>query len=709
MTLRLTVPTATPAFYAPPTPPARLNATATLTTTEDDGFDLEDDEQVVLKWTFAIRQGTTTVRTLSGQSVVLRTRNRTVTVPLATDFNGRNTAGALLANGSYGIVLTVQAVLREDGEDEVLRTVTSGAGSVVLDRTVPTISASVTPQANAEGWHNRVVTVTFTCADTGSGIATCPAAQTLSTEGLNQVVTGTAIDRAGNSASTSVTLNLDTTPPTLQAVLTPTANAAGWHKTPVVVSFTAADSLSGVKTSTPQSTVETEGANQAVPGTATDTADNSVSITATVNLDLTDPVIAMTTPTNTIFREPAAVINGTVSDAVSGVAAVTCNGAPGTVSGGSFQCTMPLQQVGLNTVVAQVQDRAGRTAQVQRGMVLQPGPAITITTPSNLASFNRPVIAVSGTVSAEAVEVKCNDVVVGLNAGTFGGNVPLKEGNTILTCVAQDAANNIGSASISVSLDSMPPRVTIDSPANNAVVVVAPVTVTGIVNDLVMGTVNGDEAGVSCNGVPAQVANRRFLVTAVPLSAGANTITCIGEDKVGNVDSMTITVMLNTTVPKKLTLVAGNHQTTGIGTALPEPLTVELTENGAPAVGKPVVFKVLQNDGVLDANGQSGRQVTVTTDSAGRAAVQFTVGTWAGAGNNQVDATATGFLGEGRFSASAFPAGPRIIVVDAGALQFGGIGQLLPKPFVVAVIDRGSNRLGGVSVTFRVLQGGRDV
>jgi hypothetical protein len=227
VTLRLTVPTATPAFYAPPTPPARLNATATLTTTEDDGFDLEDDEQVVLKWTFAIRQGTTTVRTLSGQSVVPRTRNRTVPVSLTTDFNGRNTAGVLLTDGSYGLVLTVQAVLRADDEDEVLRTATSGAGSVVLDRIIPTISASVTPQANAAGWHKSAVTVTFTCADTGSGIATCPAPRVVTTDGANQAISGTAVDKAGNTATTAVTLNLDRTTPSLQAVLTPTANAVG--------------------------------------------------------------------------------------------------------------------------------------------------------------------------------------------------------------------------------------------------------------------------------------------------------------------------------------------------------------------------------------------------------------------------------------------------------------------------------------------------
>ena len=53
----------------------------------------------------------------------------------------------------------------------------SGAGlAVAADTTPPTITAAVTPAPNANGWNRTNVTVRFTCADTGSGIAVCPAA-----------------------------------------------------------------------------------------------------------------------------------------------------------------------------------------------------------------------------------------------------------------------------------------------------------------------------------------------------------------------------------------------------------------------------------------------------------------------------------------------------------------------------------------------------
>ncbi|MBI3756537.1 MAG: hypothetical protein HY267_01020 [Deltaproteobacteria bacterium] len=331
---------------------------------------------------------------------------------------------------------------------------------------------------------------------------------------------------------------------------------------------------------------------------------------------------------------------------------------------------------------------------------------IAITGPANLSSTNLSTLAVTGTVDPQATEVTCNGYSAGINANGFGGSVPLKEGSNILTCVAKDAVGDLGSASISVTLDSTPPRVTIDSPQDNAVLTATPITVTGMVNDLVMGTVNGDEAGVRCNGVQAQVANRRFAAENLPLTPGSNSIVCIGTDKVGNVDTARISVTLDTTAPAKITIISGNNQTAGINASLPEPLVVGLTENGAPAVNKVIVFKVLQNDGVLSANGQTGRLVGVNTDAAGQASVQFTLGSWAGAGNNQVEATASGFIGQAHFSASAQAGDANVIVIDSGNSQIGATGQPLPKPFVAVVIDRGSNRLGGAPVTFQVKDGG---
>src|SRR6202008_317509 len=72
---------------------------------------------------------------------------------------------------------------------------------VGVDNEPPTIKATVSPGPNAAGWNNTNVTVKFTCTDAISGIATCPPSQTVTTEGANQVISGTATDNAGNTAT----------------------------------------------------------------------------------------------------------------------------------------------------------------------------------------------------------------------------------------------------------------------------------------------------------------------------------------------------------------------------------------------------------------------------------------------------------------------------------------------------------------------------
>jgi hypothetical protein len=115
--------------------------------------------------------------------------------------------------------------------------------TVQIDLTPPTISSSQSPPANAAGWNNSNVTVSFTCNDDFSGVASCTAPITVSTEGAGQIISGTATDKAGNTASTSRTINLDKTPP----VLTMPALAPSYLlNSKFTFTFGATDALSGV-------------------------------------------------------------------------------------------------------------------------------------------------------------------------------------------------------------------------------------------------------------------------------------------------------------------------------------------------------------------------------------------------------------------------------------------------------------------------------
>jgi hypothetical protein len=114
-----------------------------------------------------------------------------------------------------------------------------------VDDEAPTITATVDPAPNPAGWNNQSsVTVTFHCSDGISGIASCMPPVTLTGELKNYLVSGTATDRAGNSSSTTVSVNLDHIGPVLQ--IDSPANGAVVHAAPVTVKGTVEDALSGV-------------------------------------------------------------------------------------------------------------------------------------------------------------------------------------------------------------------------------------------------------------------------------------------------------------------------------------------------------------------------------------------------------------------------------------------------------------------------------
>ncbi|MFB9360512.1 Neogenin, partial [Amorphoplanes nipponensis] len=90
--------------------------------------------------------------------------------------------------------------------------------SVDVDRTAPVITPTVQGRPNGAGWYNTAPTVTFQCADAVSAVALCPAAQVVSTDGTGTVVAGDAADRAGNTASAEVKVNVDRTAPVTTVV-----------------------------------------------------------------------------------------------------------------------------------------------------------------------------------------------------------------------------------------------------------------------------------------------------------------------------------------------------------------------------------------------------------------------------------------------------------------------------------------------------------
>ncbi len=122
--------------------------------------------------------------------------------------------------------------------------------SIMVDKTPPTITATLSPLPNAQGWNNTDVTVTFTCSDNTSGIATCPNPVKVTTEGAGQSIIDTAIDKAGNSAKVAVTVNIDKTPPSVASLsANPSILWPPNHKMVSVLLGSIADGESGIDSS----------------------------------------------------------------------------------------------------------------------------------------------------------------------------------------------------------------------------------------------------------------------------------------------------------------------------------------------------------------------------------------------------------------------------------------------------------------------------
>jgi hypothetical protein len=193
-----------------------------------------------------------------------------------------------------------------------------------LDKTPPVITASASPQPISNGWNNTDVTVTFSASDNLSGIKSVTNPVTVSTEGASQNITGEATDLAGNKATASATVSIDKTPPTITASTSPRPNLYGWNNTDVTVTFSASDSLSGVKSVTSPVSVTTEGAEQKVSGEAIDLAGNTATASVGVNIDKTPPVVSIAANPSVIWppnhKMVDVTISGSATDSMSGIA-----------------------------------------------------------------------------------------------------------------------------------------------------------------------------------------------------------------------------------------------------------------------------------------------------------------------------------------------------------------------------------------------------
>jgi hypothetical protein len=152
---------------------------------------------------------------------------------------------------------------------------------------------------------------------------------------------------------------IDSVGPTITASRFP-GSITSWHNIPTTISFSCADNI-GIATCSPPSTFTNEGQGQTVVGTAIDQAGREATVNVTVNVDFTAPDVALTSPGSLSTSTGTSIaLTGEVSDQLSGLSAVTCNGLAATVTDGDVNCDVSLYP-GINDIVLVARDAAGNS------------------------------------------------------------------------------------------------------------------------------------------------------------------------------------------------------------------------------------------------------------------------------------------------------------------------------------------------------------
>ncbi|WP_105102561.1 PQQ-binding-like beta-propeller repeat protein [Microbulbifer pacificus] len=327
---------------------------------------------------------------------------------------------------------------------------------VGYDEVPPEISGTVDFPPNENGWYSSSPTITYTCSDDLSGIESCSQPVLVETEGADQEIIGTAVDRAGNTAEYETLISLDRSAPELQSTLVPPANASGWNDSDVLVQFACADALSGISECPEAVSLTSEGDNHVVSVQAVDLAGNSTFVETQVRIDKTPPQIisqlSAAPGTSGWYREPVTV-SYQCSDDLSGVA--SCPEAV-TVTG---------EGEGVE-VLATVYDVAGNSAEAREIINLDTtAPEISFISPHSgaLLADAQPVMQLllsdNIQVDGESLVITANgentaECTIAGNIATCGFPQPLPiDTEVVISASINDSAGNSAQVSLVTGID----------------------------------------------------------------------------------------------------------------------------------------------------------------------------------------------------------------------------------------------------------------
>jgi RHS repeat-associated protein len=192
-------------------------------------------------------------------------------------------------------------------------------------------------------------------------------------------------------------------------------------------------------------------------------------------------------------------------------------------------------------------------------------PVVTFTFPANQSLRTLPELVARGTTD-DAITLQVNGSLATLDtaARTFvTETLPLTEGKNTLTAVGIDQAGNTGTATVSVTLDTRAPQVSIRTPAPRACISSTDLTVAGVVSDPAVQTIAVTLAGQSvANALAAD--GESWTATFTNLAEGPQTISVEAKDSLGHRTALSLPILIDRGLPVLEILESGVPFTGGL-------------------------------------------------------------------------------------------------------------------------------------------------
>jgi major membrane immunogen (membrane-anchored lipoprotein) len=383
-----------------------------------------------------------------------------------------------LTSGTHAVVITATDVAGNSR---------STSHNLTIDTDGPIITTSIIGTEGDDDWYVSEVDVTATVSDPISGtdgtleilvdgISTNDLPIHL-TEGDHTVVLR-ATDDAGNVTTTTLTIHVDTTPPSVSTSTAGTKGNAGWYISDATTTITASDSTSDIdrieykqNSATWQSgtsVLSTDGVN-AISVRVYDQAGNLATDSLELKVDTVDPIITPHVPTPTglddWFVSVPIEISATGSDATSGLLSALVS-----MNGGEWKSSQSLTD-GVYATNFRSEDVAGNMSNIFMNLKIDATkPTLAISTDGTIGTNGWYTSQTTTTFKADdktsgvdRVEYSQNDA--GWQTGT---SVLSKDGINSISAKTYDKAGNTLSNQMQVKVDTGMPSSTFTSPANGS-------------------------------------------------------------------------------------------------------------------------------------------------------------------------------------------------------------------------------------------------